>query len=352
MAFVRGTVSILMVWISYQAVAANPHSAYIGSLRRDGSSQNSGSSSSPMDSLSKLSKSCQNAAAKLMTGGLEKCVNLKGLASILEAEDSIVPSINQWVTKACSATPCDEAELQSAVDSIKTACKTDLKEQSIPAMALYSIILHYDETRGIICTQYEKDGGYCLPSILGNVEKRSHQNVTVPEVMSMMNGQTTRALRAFISVSKEAYCTDCAHAIVTQSVAMNDAIQKHPAGIRFEHNANTTVQQVSDICGASFGDGKLPSSVVVANPHSGSSVYGSKQGLGYGSNAPKKHSSYGSKQDSEDVPKQDSDDGSEPLSGHGYKQGSSNGSKQDPEGGSKSDAKYGGKGKSEESKYT
>ncbi|KAH9459242.1 hypothetical protein Pst134EA_019394 [Puccinia striiformis f. sp. tritici] len=176
-----------------------------------------------------------------------------GLVSILETKESIISPISTWVTEACSVTPCDEAGLASARKVIRKGCAVDLEEQSVAAVALYSIITHYNATRDMFCTQHKEDGTFCLPSVLGNVEERSGEKITVA------------------GGGLEAYCTDCAHAIVSQSAAMIDAIRKDSAGIKFEYAHDKHMHQASDVCGPSFEDRKLPHTVRIAEPKSADS---------------------------------------------------------------------------------
>ncbi|KAH9473103.1 hypothetical protein Pst134EA_000183 [Puccinia striiformis f. sp. tritici] len=264
MAFVRDLVSVLMVCISYQAVVAYPRGAEPSLLQQ----YRTNGGAATAQSFSKLSTSCQLAAGSLLSGEFGTCADLMGLVSILETKESIISPINTWVTDACSGSPCDQASLAAASRVIRKGCATDLEEQSIAALALYSIITHYDATRDMFCTQHKKDGSFCLPSVLGNVEERSGEKITIAEVVSLISGKITRADLAFLSVSKEAYCTDCAHAIVSQSAAMIDAIKKDPAGIKFEYAHDKHMHQVSDVCGASFEDRALPPTVQIAEPKS------------------------------------------------------------------------------------
>ncbi|KAI7966867.1 hypothetical protein MJO29_000144 [Puccinia striiformis f. sp. tritici] len=243
MAFVRDLVSVLMVCISYQAVVAYPRGAELSLLQQ----YRTNGGAATAQSFSKLSTSCQLAAGSLLSGEFGTCADLMGLVSILETKESIISPINTWVTDACSGSPCDQASLAAASRVIRKGCATDLEEQSIAALALYSIITHYDATRDMFCTQHKKDGSFCLPSVLGNVEERSGEKITIAE---------------------EAYCTDCAHAIVSQSAAMIDAIKKDPAGIKFEYAHDKHMHQVSDVCGPSFEDRALPPTVQIAEPKS------------------------------------------------------------------------------------
>ncbi|KAI7940633.1 hypothetical protein MJO28_012918 [Puccinia striiformis f. sp. tritici] len=264
MAFVRDLVSVLMVCISYQAVVAYPRGAEHSLLEQ----YRTNGGAATAQSFSKLSKSCQFAAGSLLSGEFGTCADLVGLVSILETKESIISPINNWVTDACSSSPCDQADLAAASRVIRKGCATDLEEQSVAAVALYSIITHYNATRDMFCTQHKEDGSFCLPSVLGNIEDRSGEKITIAEVVSLISGKITRADMAIVTVSKEVYCTDCAHAIVSQSAAMIDAIKKDPAGIKFEYAHDKHMHQASDVCGPSFEDRALPTTVQIAEPKS------------------------------------------------------------------------------------
>ncbi|OAV98050.1 hypothetical protein PTTG_09502 [Puccinia triticina 1-1 BBBD Race 1] len=268
MAFLRDIVSVLMVCMSYQAVLGYPQNANTGAGFP--APEQSNEQSPTVQSFSKLSTSCQLAASSLLGGSFGQCADLMGLVSIMESKDSIISPINDWVSQACSSAPCDQQALGSASEIIKSGCQIDLQEQSVAAVTIYSIITHYKQTRDMFCTQLKADGSFCLPSVLGNVEAQSGEKITVSEVISLIAGKLTRADRAFLSVSKEAYCTDCGQAVVSQSAIMIDAIAKDPAGIIFDYDfiSNDTVHKFTDVCGPSFGDKALPATVRIAEPKS------------------------------------------------------------------------------------
>ncbi|WAR62213.1 hypothetical protein PtB15_14B308 [Puccinia triticina] len=211
-----------------------------------------------------LSPSCQVAASALLGGEVSRCANMFGLASIFEAKESLVSPINDWVSGACAASPCSKQALASASHAIKTECASDLQEGAIAAVAMYSILTHYDVTRDMFCTQYTQNSAFCLPSVLGDVEAQSGEKITLGEVVSLISGKLTEADRAFMAVPKATYCTPCAHAIVTKSATMIDAIRAHPAGIPFDYTPTSAVHQISEICGRAFEDHKLPGAVRVA----------------------------------------------------------------------------------------
>ncbi|KAH9464245.1 hypothetical protein MJO29_002184 [Puccinia striiformis f. sp. tritici] len=266
MSSVLHVMSIMAYLVGYQIVVAHPWNTEVG--RSQGNQPNMGFRGSP-SSPHKLSSSCQLAAAGLLASEFGTCANVLELVSIFDAKDSLVSPINDWVSGACSATPCRQEGLARASRMIRTGCQQDLEEKSVAATALYSVITHYNATRDMFCTQYKENLNYCLPSVLGNVESESGQKITVDEVMSLLAGKFTAADPAFMSVPKEAYCNPCGQAIVSQSAAMMDAIREDPVGIQFNFHSGDTVHQISDICGPAFEDQTLPNAVQVALPQTG-----------------------------------------------------------------------------------
>ncbi|KAH9456647.1 hypothetical protein MJO28_006722 [Puccinia striiformis f. sp. tritici] len=220
-------------------------------------------------SAAKLSPPCQLAASGLVTGEFGTCANIIGLVSILEAKESIVAPIDAWVSGACSSAPCSKEGLATASQTIKTGCAADLKEGSVTAVAMYSILTHYDVTRDMFCTQYKSNSTFCLPYVLGNVESQSGEKMTLGEMISLITGKFTKADRSFMAVPTSAYCNPCGQAIVGKSAIMIDAIRKDPVGIPFNYTSSEGVHVISDICGPSFEDKQLPNVVQIAQPKAG-----------------------------------------------------------------------------------
>ncbi|KAA1079622.1 hypothetical protein PGT21_017736 [Puccinia graminis f. sp. tritici] len=265
MAFSTQFISVLMCLMSFQnAINAHPYGTPANRPRSSSGPAPQGLSLAR--TAAKLSPSCQLAASGLLGDEFESCADILGLVSIFEAKDSLVSPINTWVSGACSAKPCSKQSLDKASQMMKTGCASDLQEGSIAAVAMYSILTHYDVTRDMFCTQYKQNSTYCLPSVLGDVESQSGEKITLGEVVSLITGKLTKADRAFMSVPKETYCTPCGHAIVTKSATMIDAIRKDPVGIEFNYSSSSTVHQISEICGAAFEDHQIPDSVQIAPP--------------------------------------------------------------------------------------
>ncbi|KAH9448035.1 hypothetical protein Pst134EA_021189 [Puccinia striiformis f. sp. tritici] len=282
MAFSLPLITILVSWISYQTVAAHPfgmnsYGPGVGAGTRAGTS-GYGLNGTAVPIKTDLSESCKAAADALSHGKLATCANIPGFIAISKAEGSVVPAIKAWVTGACAAVPCRREVLATAAQKFKNECQKDLEDGSAPALGIYSHLLHYKEARDTICTQLKSDSQFCIPTTMEALESKANAKFTNDGFKAMMAGKVTNEALAFMTVPKEAHCTPCSHALATQSAIMVEAITKDPK-IKFEHSTALPKQKVAEICGASFDDHQLPSSVQIAAPGTGKAyATGSKDG--------------------------------------------------------------------------
>ncbi|KAH9448033.1 hypothetical protein H4Q26_009179 [Puccinia striiformis f. sp. tritici PST-130] len=273
MAFSLPLITILVSWISYQTVAAHPfgmnsYGPGVGAGTRGGTSGYGLNGTAIPIIKTDLSESCKAAADALSHGELATCANIPGFIAISKAEGSIVPAIKAWVAGACAAVPCRREVLASAAQKFKNECEKDLEDGSAPALGIYAHLLHYKEARDTICTQLKSDSQFCISTIMEGLESKANAKFTNDGFKAMMAGKVTNDALAFMNVPKEAHCTPCSHALATQSAIMVEAITKDPK-IKFEHSTDFPKHKASEICGASFDDHKLPSSVQIAGPGTG-----------------------------------------------------------------------------------
>ncbi|WAR56455.1 hypothetical protein PtB15_7B304 [Puccinia triticina] len=211
------------------------------------------SSGGPMALASGLSPGCQAAAGSLLTSDFGACANIMGLVSVIGAPGSVVPPLTTWISAVCAAAPCSPDTLRTANQTVASGCTADIQKGSAIATALQTIVSNYSGAKDLLCTQYAANSTFCIPSVLANVQAATGQNITVSEVTALLTGSATPAGQAFAAVSPGAYCTDCGHALVTQSAAFMAAssAQSSPAAMA----------SISASCGPAFVDGKLPPSV-------------------------------------------------------------------------------------------
>ncbi|EFP86854.1 uncharacterized protein PGTG_13236 [Puccinia graminis f. sp. tritici CRL 75-36-700-3] len=235
-----------------------------GSTTREGGAGSSSSSpSSAMGLASGLSPGCQAAAGGLLTSDFGACSNIMGLVSVIGASGSVIPPLTNWISGVCSASPCSADTLKQANQTVSSGCSSDIQKGSGITMALQTIVSNYNGAKDLLCTQYTSNSTFCVPSILGNVQTATGQNITISEVTSLLSGSMTPAGQAFANVPSGTYCTDCGHALVTQSAAF--LASSNGGGSSGNASSGGAMSSISNTCGASFTDGKLPSTVRVAN---------------------------------------------------------------------------------------
>lgn len=223
------------------------------------SSSSTASTSSALGLASDLSSGCQAAAGGLLTSDFGACSNIVGLVSVIGASGSILTPLTNWVSGVCSATPCTTDTLKQANQTVSTGCSSDIQKNSVIAVALQTIVSNYNGARDMLCTQYTANSTFCVPSILGNIQTASGSNITINEIVSLVSGNVTPAGKAFANVPSGTYCNDCGHALATQSAAFLAAAN----GGNSTTNSSAT-SAISTTCGASFADGKIPSTVRIA----------------------------------------------------------------------------------------
>lgn len=225
-----------------------------------GTSSSSGGSS--IGSLAAgLSTSCQTAAGSLLTSEFGTCSNIIGLVSVVGATGSVISPLNNWISGVCSATPCSNATLTSATQTITSGCGADALKGSAIAAALTNIISNYNPVKDLLCTQYSSNSTFCVPYLLGNVQTATGINITLNEVVSMLSGG---ASQSFANVPPSAYCNDCGHALVTQSNALTAATNVGSVTAGTNVSSTGASSSAAGVCGASFNDNKLPSTIRIA----------------------------------------------------------------------------------------
>ncbi|KAI9624517.1 hypothetical protein KEM48_008843 [Puccinia striiformis f. sp. tritici PST-130] len=273
MAFSLPLMTILVSWISYQTVAGHPlgmdsYGPGVGAGTRGGTS-GYGLNGTAVPVKTDLSESCKAAADALSHGELATCANIPGFIAISKAEGSVVPaikvSLGRWCLCGCTLS---QRGLSYRCTKVQNECQKDLEDGSAPALGIYAHLLHYKEARDTICTQLKSDSQFCIPTVMEGLESKANAKFTNDGFKAMMAGKVTNDALAFMTVPKEAHCTPCSHALATQSAIMVDAITRDPK-IKFEHSTALPKQKVAEICGASFDDHKLPSSVQIAAPGTG-----------------------------------------------------------------------------------
>ncbi|KAH9454158.1 hypothetical protein MJO29_007121 [Puccinia striiformis f. sp. tritici] len=250
--------TLIVLSMSYNQIVLG-QSTNTSSTGSSAAGSSSGGTSSALGLAAGLSPGCQAAAGGLLTSEFGTCSNIMGLVSVIGASGSIIAPLTTWISGVCTAAPCSSDTLKQASQSVNNGCSSDIQKGSGIAMALQMIVGNYNGAKDLLCTQYTSNSTFCIPSILGNVESASGQNITISQVTSILSGSMTPASQALANVPSGTYCTDCGHALVTQSAAFMASSGASSS------NSTSATSSISNTCGASFNDGKIPSSVRVAS---------------------------------------------------------------------------------------
>ncbi|POW18049.1 hypothetical protein PSTT_00121 [Puccinia striiformis] len=204
--------TLIVLSMSYNQIVLG-QSTNTSSTGSSAAGSSSGGTSSALGLAAGLSPGCQAAAGGLLTSEFGTCSNIMGLVSVIGASGSIIAPLTTWISGVCTAAPCSSDTLKQASQSVNNGCSSDIQKGSGIAMALQMIVGNLQRSK------YTSNSTFCIPSILGNVESASGQNITISQVTSILSGSMTPASQALANVPSGTYCTDCGHALVTQSAA-------------------------------------------------------------------------------------------------------------------------------------
>jgi len=237
-------------------------------------SASAGGAMSALSFAASLSPGCQAAAGGLLTSDFGSCSNIMGLVSVVGAPGSIVTPLTTWISGICLAPPCSADTLKQATQTVTSGCGPDVQKGSGIAGALTAVVSNYPGARDLLCTQYSSNSTFCVPSLIENIQTATGKNFTVAELTSMLSGGMSSAGPAAASLPPSAYCNDCGHAVVTQSMnflagsAAGGSMNSSAMSGSMNSSTAGPMSAIASTCGASFADMKVPSSVRIAGKDS------------------------------------------------------------------------------------
>lgn len=163
-------------------------------------------------------------------------------------------AVNTFLQGACSQT-CSSSVLATASSQVQTGCATDLASANPVAEILNTLVSNYTQVTGLACLQASSNATFCLTNLLSGIQNSTGTPITLNSITSLISGNGLASM--LNSLPASTLCTDCAHGIVTKAQVLVPA-----------SSASTLNGDVSGKCGASFVDGKVPSTV---RPYSNSS---------------------------------------------------------------------------------
>jgi len=278
------TLSTLLVLSVNQAALGQTSNAtlYAGSSPDSSSSSGNFAADGSMFALSfaaNLSPGCQAAAGGLLTSDFGSCSNIMGLLAVVGASGSVVAPLTTWISGICVSPLCSADTLKQATQTVTSGCSAEIQKGSAVVGALTAVVSNYPGARNLLCTQYSSNSTFCVMSIIENVQAATGRNFTTAELTSLLSGGMPSSGPASASPPSTAYCNDCGHAVVTQSAnflagsgaggSMNSsAMSASMAGGSMNASTAGPMISIASTCGASFADGKVPSSVRIAGKDS------------------------------------------------------------------------------------
>ncbi|PWY98823.1 hypothetical protein BCV70DRAFT_201615 [Testicularia cyperi] len=222
--------------------------------------------------ISGLSAGCATGLVGIVTNSnISTCLSLGTAVGALTSSgnNSLVPGLNQYLNSAICGTGkpvCSSAQLAAANQSLLQSCASDLQSSSGSNIAalVYYFINGYPQLREAACLQQSNNSQYCLVQGMYALQNATQMPITFSGIQQIISNQTTQqqSLQA-LAANKTAFCTDCNHGLYTEL---------------FQGSSNQQVMgAVSQTCGQSFLDGKIPSTLkqTAANASSTGTASGS-----------------------------------------------------------------------------
>ncbi|KAG0143247.1 hypothetical protein CROQUDRAFT_109335 [Cronartium quercuum f. sp. fusiforme G11] len=212
----------------------------------------------PYDSPAKIagiSSSCQEASEILLASDLG-CANLKDLQPILSSNlsSNVLPPFIAWVEEICPTSPCSDSVINTGVKILEKGCASELTIGTSAVVVLSGVIENYLPLRRMVCEQYKSNGSYCVTSLLTTIG----QNLTITTLKTILIDGFSSLVPFLTSVHKFSVCNECGHFLYNDAMTMKS--QKDSETIN-SSKASEREKILTEICGSSFLDGKVPTTI-------------------------------------------------------------------------------------------
>lgn len=184
-----------------------------------------------------------------------------GLAGLFASSGSVVDALDPWLATVCNQ-DCTPAALANASSIIDAGCASDLASGASVAVGLEVITTNYTLFHDTLClrqapnaTAKAQKTDYCVSELLGSVQAATGTTLNSSMLLDLATGGTAQLMALFRSVSADAVCTDCVHALFTE---LTPLIGEEYAAL------GGAVLNGMCVGGGNFTDGAIPSGVVEA----------------------------------------------------------------------------------------
>jgi len=187
-----------------------------------------------------ISSQCLSTLTSIATSSDAQCLNAAGLVPIFlnASADTVVPSINTWLTGMCSRSACSNQTLATLVTNVTNGCSSDLSPLGLDVQDITTTVQRfYPTVRQILCLYDNSTNELCAVEGLYDIYNKTGTN-------------NISTIVAPIFSEQDLACSNCSKA------AYNIVLSNVPEVITSSVNSS-----VSNQCGVSFLDGRTPAGI-------------------------------------------------------------------------------------------
>ncbi|GAA5896025.1 hypothetical protein JCM6882_005590 [Rhodosporidiobolus microsporus] len=191
-----------------------------------------------------LSASCGSAAYSLISSDFATCSSLGSLLNVFLASGSIVEPVDNWLTTLCTGGQnCTDAAISNATSIIDQGCSEEISSGQALISTVRTLVANFPQVKEGACLASTSNDTFCVTNLLSGVQNATGTDLSFDTVSNLNATSLT-------SIPTSAVCTDCAHALISE------------LGPVFGANSSSTITgAISSVCGESFTDGQIPSTV-------------------------------------------------------------------------------------------
>jgi hypothetical protein len=198
-----------------------------------------------------LSQGCQNSLEGLLTSPDAACLNPSALLSFAVGNNAgnIQAAISTWLTGICSSGACTNQSIANVMTNLTSGCSNELSEFGISVSSIQSEAISiaqqvYPTVRQVACLKDDSQNQFCALETINNLQTVIG-NITDLTVLNLFMD----AEKLFANGVQNVACTDC----MKESFSV--------AKSNFPSIVADAEPEAQALCGASFLDGNLPSTI-------------------------------------------------------------------------------------------
>ncbi|KIK67285.1 hypothetical protein GYMLUDRAFT_238594 [Collybiopsis luxurians FD-317 M1] len=196
----------------------------------------------------------RNSLEGLLTSPDAACLNPGALLSFVVGNNAgnIVSTVNTWLTGICSSGACTNQSIANVMTNLTSGCSSELSSLGISVSSIQSEAISiaqqvYPTVRQVVCLKDDTANQLCAVETLNNLQSVVG-NLSTSADLSVLN-LFADAEKLFANGVQNIACTDC----MKESFSIAKA--------NFPSLVADAEPEAQALCGASFLDGNLPSTV-------------------------------------------------------------------------------------------